>query len=423
MSNKKASVPQIRFAGFTGDWEERKLGEVGSTYTGLSGKSKIDFGHGEGRYVTYMNVFTNAISSPVMVEPIEIDDKQNEVQAGDVFFTTSSETPEEVGLSSVLLENIPNTYLNSFCFGYRPIEEKFDNNYLAFMLRSVSVRENIVLLAQGISRYNISKNKVMEIEVPLPQMSEQRLLGGFFRNLDNLITLQQRQLDKLAIVKKTMLEKMFPKDGANVPEIRFAGFKGAWEERKVIEQVEKVLDYRGKSPTKFGMTWGTTGYLVLSALNVKKGYIDKTIEAKYGDQELFDKWMGNERLEKDDVIFTTEAPLGNVAQVPDNVGYILNQRAVAFKTSPDKLDNNFLATLLSSPLFQDILQANSSGGTAKGIGMKEFAKIATMLPIDIAEQKKIGFFFKSLDTLLSLHQRELNTLKTLKKSMLQQLFV
>ena len=172
-------------------WEQRKLGEVGSTYTGLSGKSKEDFGHGEGRYVTYMNVFTSAISSSNMVEPIEIDTKQNEVKAGDVFFTTSSETPEEVGMSSVMLENWSNTYLNSFCFGYRPIDI-FDHYYLAYMLRSDSVRENIVFLAQGISRYNISKNRVMEIEVPIPQMEEQRLLGNYFRKLDNLITLHQR---------------------------------------------------------------------------------------------------------------------------------------------------------------------------------------------------------------------------------------
>lgn len=206
--NNGFNVPEIRFAGFTDAWEQRKLGEVGSTYTGLSGKSKVDFGHGEGRYVTYMNVFTSAISSSKMVEPIEIDAKQNEVKVGDVFFTTSSETPEEVGMSSVMLENWPNTYLNSFCFGYRPIEI-FDNYYLAYMLRSDSVRENIVFLAQGISRYNISKNRVMEIEVPIPQMKEQRLIGDYFMNLDNLITLLQRKLGKLKNIKRSMLDKMF----------------------------------------------------------------------------------------------------------------------------------------------------------------------------------------------------------------------
>ena len=85
---------------------------------------------------------------------------------------------------------------------------------------------------------------------------------------------------------------MFPKNGSKIPELRFNGFSGDWEERKLLDNVDKVLDYRGKSPTKFGMEWGTEGYLVLSALNVKNGYIDKSVEAKYGDQELFERWMG-----------------------------------------------------------------------------------------------------------------------------------
>ena len=139
-----------------------------------------------------MNVFSNAISDSEMVEPIEIDTKQNEVKKGDVFFTTSSETPEEVGMSSVLLEDCENTYLNSFCFGYRPIE-KFDNRYLAFMLRSSEMRKKITFLAQGISRYNISKNRMMEIEIPIPSLSEQQKIGSYFQSLDNLITLHQRK--------------------------------------------------------------------------------------------------------------------------------------------------------------------------------------------------------------------------------------
>ena len=177
---------------YTSSWEQRKLGDIGETYTGLSGKTKADFGHGQARFVTYMNVFSNPISNPEMTEPIEIDPKQNEVEVGDVFFTTSSETPEEVGMSSVLLEKRGKTYLNSFCFGFRP-SEKIDSYYLAYMLRSESAREKIILLAQGISRYNISKNKVMEIAVSLPSLDEQKLIGQYFRQLDNLITLHQRK--------------------------------------------------------------------------------------------------------------------------------------------------------------------------------------------------------------------------------------
>ena len=203
-----SSYPEIRFKGFTDPWEQRKLGEMGQTYTGLSGKTKDDFGHGQARFVTYMNVFSNPISNPEMTEPIEIDPKQNEVEVGDVFFTTSSETPEEVGMSSILLEKRGKTYLNSFCFGFRP-SEKIDSYYLAYMLRSESARAKITLLAQGISRYNISKNKVMEIAVSLPSLDEQKMIGQYFSQLDNLITLHQRELEKLQNIKKSMLEKMF----------------------------------------------------------------------------------------------------------------------------------------------------------------------------------------------------------------------
>lgn len=167
---------------------------MGNTFTGLSGKTKEDFGHGDAKFVTYVNVFGNVISDPNDVQSVEIDDKQNQVKYGDVFFTTSSETPEEVGMSSVWLENTENVYLNSFCFGYRPTVE-FDLYYLAFMLRSPEIRKKFMFLAQGISRYNISKNKVMEMNVPVPELNEQRKVGTFFRNLDNIITLHQREVN------------------------------------------------------------------------------------------------------------------------------------------------------------------------------------------------------------------------------------
>ncbi len=204
--------PEIRFKGFTDAWEQRKLGNCGETYTGLSGKTKEDFGHGDARFVTYMNVFSNPIADIEKVEAVEIDKSQNSVKYGDVFFTTSSETPEEVGMSCVWLENTENTYLNSFCFGYRPTIN-IDPYFMAYVLRSDTVRKKIVFLAQGISRYNISKNKVMEIEIPLPTTEEQRLLGKYFDNLDNLITLHQRKCDEIKEVKKFMLQNMFPQKG------------------------------------------------------------------------------------------------------------------------------------------------------------------------------------------------------------------
>ncbi|PQE97178.1 restriction endonuclease subunit S [Enterococcus faecium] len=204
-----AKVPEIRFPGFTEDWEERKLGGIGKTYTGLTGKSKEDFGHGDAKFVTYMNVFQNPKATLEQLENVEIDPRQNEVKKGDVFFTTSSETPEEVGMSSVWTHDINNIYLNSFTFAYRPTI-KFDLDYLAFMLRSQSVRKKIIYLAQGISRYNISKTKMMDISVPIPvNFEEQQKIGAFFKQLDDTIALHQRKLDLLKETKKGFLQKMF----------------------------------------------------------------------------------------------------------------------------------------------------------------------------------------------------------------------
>ena len=203
-----ADVPEIRFAGFTEAWEQRKLGEVGTTFTGLSGKKASDFGHGKASLITYMNVFSNPIANPNMIENVEVDSRQREVEVGDVFFTTSSETPEEVGMSSVLKKKIGITYLNSFCFGFRP-SVKFDLDYLAFMLRSESVRKQIKLLAQGISRFNIAKTKMMYIDIQVPKIDEQIAIGKYFAQLDRLITLHQRKVTLLQNIKKACLEKMF----------------------------------------------------------------------------------------------------------------------------------------------------------------------------------------------------------------------
>jgi len=191
------------------------------------------------------------------------------------------------------------------------------------------------------------------------------------------------------------------KEQKKQPELRFKGFVDDWEQGKLLDNVIDVLDYRGKSPSKFGMSWDKKGYLVLSALNVKNGYIDKNIDAKYGSNKLYERWMGKRKLSKGDVLFTTEAPLGNVAQVPDENGYILNQRVVGFKLDDRKTDNNFFAQLLGSPSFKAELFVSSSGATAKGIGMKEFAKLLSSVPQKIDEQIKIGKLFDNLDNLIT----------------------
>lgn len=209
-ASETSPIPDIRFKGFTDAWEKRKLKELGDTYSGLSGKTKEDFGHGEARYVTYMNVFTNPVADPVGTEATEIDTKQNEVMKNDVFFTTSSETPEEVGMSSVWPIETRNVYLNSFCFGYRVLNQSSLNFlFIAQQLRSPSFRKRMIILAQGISRYNISKKKVLEIPIFRPSLNEQNKIGYFLSNVDDLIAATQRKGEVLKNLKKALLQKMF----------------------------------------------------------------------------------------------------------------------------------------------------------------------------------------------------------------------
>lgn len=203
-----STTPGLRFKGFTKEWKKEVMSEIGGPFNGLSGKTKEDFGHGTGRFITYLNVFLNPIADLSKTESVEIDNKQNKVKYGDILFTVSSETPEEVGMSSVWLGNDENIYLNSFCFGYRLNEFK-DPYYMAYLLRSVPVRKKISFLAQGISRYNISKNRVMEIELLFPDSDEQQTIGYYFKELDKLIVKTEQKIDKLKNIKKASLDKMF----------------------------------------------------------------------------------------------------------------------------------------------------------------------------------------------------------------------
>ena len=207
-----------------------------------------------------------------------------------------------------------------------------------------------------------------------------------------------------------------------VPELRFKGFTDEWEERKFFESIASTIDFRGRTPKKLGMDWSDSGYLALSALNVKNGYIDPLADAHYGDEKLYRKWMSGRELKKGQVLFTTEAPMGNVAQVPDDNGYILSQRTVAFETKEDMMTNDFLAVLLKSPLVFNNLSALSSGGTAKGVSQKSLKGLSITVPLDIDEQQKIGSFFKQLDNTIALHQRKLDLLKEQKKGYLQKMF-
>ena len=180
----------------------------------------------------------------------------------------------------------------------------------------------------------------------------------------------------------------------------------AWEQRKLLSCIQSITDFRGRTPKKLGMDWSESGYLALSALNVKDGYIDFSQDVHYGNQELYDKWMSGKELHRGQVLFTTEAPMGNVAQVPDNKGYILSQRTIAFDVEEEILSENFLATLLRTPNVFNDLTALSSGGTAKGVSQKSLSGLDVVIPKNIDEQNKLADYFINLDNLITLHQRK-----------------
>ena len=212
------NVPPLRFPEFTGEWENTSLGKIGKTFNGLTGKSGSDFGQGF-PYITYKSIFDNSKIDISRVEYVEITDverkkeTQNKVQYGDVFFTTSSETPDEVGMSSVLLDEVKDCYLNSFCFGYRLNSlSKTVPEYMRFYLRSQTIRKKMFVLAQGSTRFNISKSEVMGMSINIPEIEEQRKIANLLTLLDDRIATQNKIIEKLQSLIEGLSQRLLTRN-------------------------------------------------------------------------------------------------------------------------------------------------------------------------------------------------------------------
>ena len=324
-----------------------------------------------------MNVFSNPISLPEMVEEVEFDESQNTVRYGDVLFTTSSETPEEVGMSSVWLENTENTYLNSFCFGFRPVK-KVNPYYLAYLLRSSGMRRKISFLAQGISRYNISKAKMMELEISIPNENEQSAIGTFFSTLDQHITLHQRKLDKLKSVKQAYLSEMFPAEGERVPKRRFPGFTDAWELRKLGDTVIEII---------------------------AGGDIDKNKVVEFGKYPIYaNSHSGDGIVGYYDDFYRVNGPAVTVTGRGE-VGFAKARETdftpvVRLLAIRSKHNHYFLENAI-----------NLHGVTVESTGVPQLtvpqlSAYRIYFPYDIQEENQIGTFFSTLDRHITLHQRK-----------------
>lgn len=190
-------------------WEKKPLGKIGETYNGLTGKTKEDFGKGK-PYIQYKQIFDNTKIDISKFDFVEINENQNRAKYGDVFFTTSSETPLEIGYSSVLLDEIEELYLNSFCFGYRINSFKeLSPLFAQYLFRSPIFRKEVIKLGQGSTRYNMSKVELMKIEILLPCEKEQEKISSFLVTIDDKIFRTINQIQQTQEWKKGLLQKMF----------------------------------------------------------------------------------------------------------------------------------------------------------------------------------------------------------------------
>jgi len=200
-----------RLKGYGEPWVEKRIGDIGFTYNGLTGKSKNDFGCGNAKYVTFLNVLNNPILQTAMFENVRVsdDERQNKVITGDLLFNTSSETPEEVGICSLLNDDVENLYLNSFCFGYRITDVEVDGLFLSYYFRSRYGRDLMAKLAQGSTRYNLSKDNFMKSSITIPSsLSEQSSIASILTSMDGEISMLEVRRVKYEAVKRGMMQEL-----------------------------------------------------------------------------------------------------------------------------------------------------------------------------------------------------------------------
>ena len=415
--DEKDRKPKIRFAGFKDDWEQRNLRDLCVLFTDgdwIESKDQSDSGV---RLVQTGNVgiaeYLDKPSNPKWVSE-ETFKKLNckEILPGDILI---SRLPEPAGRACIMPFLGMKMITAVDCTIARTASD-CSNKFLLQYLSSQDYFKEVNTALAGGTRQRISRNNLASFNIPIPgNYKEQEAIGEYFEKLDNLITLHQREYDRLVIIKKSMLEKMFPKDGAHVPEIRFAGFADDWEQRKLNDISDKVT-------TK----------------NNNLEYMETfTNSAEYGvisQRDFFDKDISNEAnlggyyvVQNDDFVYnpriSTSAPVGPIKRNKLGRTGVMSPLYYVFKTHD--IDNTFLETYFSTTGWHGFMKLNGdSGARADRFAIKDivFGEMPVPYPTP-TEQQKIGEFFKDLDNLLNLHQRKIEKLKNIKKSMLEKMFV
>ena len=265
----------------------------------------------------------------------------------------------------------------------------------------------------------LAVGNLVELENVVPSKPEQEKIASFLSSLDNLITLHQRKYDKLQVLKKAMLEKMFPKNGSSVPEIRFKGFTDAWEQRKLGKVVERI--------TRKNENLEST--------------LPLTISAQYGlinQNEFFDKRIASKDVSGYFLVrngefaynksTSSDAPWGAIKRLDSYESGVLSTLYIVFKILDErKTSSDYIVTYYNTDLWHKGIQAIAAEGARNhgllNVAPADFFETNLTMPKDYAEQQQIGSFFQQLDHLITLHQRELEKLQNIKKSMLEKMFV
>jgi type I restriction enzyme, S subunit len=278
----------------------------------------------------------------------------------------------------------------------------------------------------GMSRFSsgsgvptLNRNDVHAFRFPVPEAtSEQQKIADCLTSVDELISAQARKVDALKTHEKGLMQRLFPCEDETQPRLRFPQFQDAeeWVCEKLSSCLKKVIDYRGKAPPKF-----ESGVPLITAKNVRFGWLDMTND-EYIEEDKYEEWMSRGIPQAGDILFTTEAPLGNVALFPRAGKFAVGQRLLTLRSKPEKCLPEFLFHSLLGPTMQEEIDSHSSGSTAKGIKSAVFLTLNFFYPKDIDEQRRIAGCFTTLNDLIAAQTQKLDALKAHKKGLMQQLF-
>ena len=391
--------PEIRFKGFTDDWEQRKLNEITDVRDGTHDSPKyVQEGH---PFITSKNVSNGFINYDdvqyVTDEDYEEINKRSKVDVHDILMGMIG----TIGNLALIRKEPDFAIKNVALIKYTGV---IDYQYLYQALQADCVTSQMSTGMDGGTQKFVSLKKIRELDIPFPGEHEQLKIGAYFSNLDHLITLHQRKYERLVNVKKSMLVKMFPQNGSKVPEIRIKGFTDDWEQRK-LGDIATFINGRAYSQDEL---LSSGKYKVL-----RVGNFYTNDSWYYSDMELDDKYYA----EEGDLLYTWSATFGPHIWHGDKVIYHYHIWKVELS---DALEKYFTVQLLEKDK-QSIL-SDKNGSTMVHITKAGMESKEVMLPPNIREQTKIGEYFRSLDHLITLHQRKIKKLQDAKKAFLNKMF-